>query len=186
MRTALFALGNVLYGDDAAGPMILHWVQAHAVLPPELCVEDLGTPGFDLARWFSEYERLLIVDAVRFKAEPGTLVKLTEGQLNQAQPAPRLSPHEPVLTDALALAHLSGLNPREVAFIGLVPHTMAMGRVRLSDEVRGGVPAAGRAVVEQLVQWGFEVPWRSEPLPPPWWEAPAEMVQPHAVSRQHL
>jgi hydrogenase maturation protease len=176
MKTALFSLGNVLYGDDAIGPAILHWLQVHTRLPADLVVEDLGTPGFDLARTFADHDRVLLLDAVRVRANVGSVVQLEGPQLEWIQPGTRLSPHEPVLTDAIAIAHLAGEAPREVVLIGVVPEQMQLGRLQLSEHVRLAVEPAARAAIAQLEKWGYQVPLIEAKDQLPWWEAPPRPV----------
>jgi hydrogenase maturation protease len=175
MRTAVFSLGNVLYGDDAIGPMVVESLKRSWALPAGLVVEDLGTPGFDLARCLADFERVAIVDAVHVAAAPGTIVVLDDVQICSAPKDPRLSQHDPVLADAISLARLGGATPAEVQLIGVQPSVLELGVLGLSAPVRAAVPAAIAALVTVLGRWGFAMTCTDATPVEPWWErAPAQ------------
>ena len=44
----VLGLGNVLMGDDALGPWVVHHLVSTYDFPPEVAVVDVGTPGLDL------------------------------------------------------------------------------------------------------------------------------------------
>ena len=56
--TAVLGLGNVLMKDDALGPYVIRRLLASWRFPPDVAVEDLGTPGRDLQPYLADREAL--------------------------------------------------------------------------------------------------------------------------------
>ena len=177
MRIAVLGLGNVLMGDDAAGPWAVAMLDAEYEMPDGVEVLDLGTPGLDLLPYLSGgVDAVVLVDTVKASAPPGTLRTYRREAILKVPPQPRLSPHEPGLKEALLSAELAGEAPRELLLVGIVPGSVAMG-VGLTDVVRASLPAAVQAVVDELARLAHPPQRRAAPLPlRTWWEAPVAVA----------
>jgi hydrogenase maturation protease len=170
---AVLGLGNVLMEDDALGPHVIQALQSAYEFPEGVTVEDLGTPGLDLAPFIMGYSAAIFVDAVRADAPPGTVLTYTRDQILKVAPPPRVSNHDPALKESLLSLEFSGLGPKEVLFVGVVPKSTES-RVGLSPEVRDAIPAAMDAVLAELERLGR--PARRLAVPEArtsWWEEPA-------------
>ena len=85
-------------------------------------------------------------------------------------PAPRLSPHDPSLKDALLTADLAGDPPPEVLLVGVVPERVELG-AGLSPAVRDAWDVVEDAVVGELRRLGLELTPRPVPAAADvWWE----------------
>jgi hydrogenase maturation protease len=170
----VLGLGNVLMGDDAFGPWVIEQLLADWDFPEGVTVTDVGTPGLDLTPYLADADTILIVDTVKAEAPAGTIKVYSREQLLACPPRPRLSPHDPGLTEALFTLELAGAAPSELTLVGVVPEQVAQG-VRLSPAVRAAVDAAAAEVIRRLVQMGL--PPRPRALattPAPWWERAAD------------
>jgi hydrogenase maturation protease len=175
-RAAVLGLGNVLMGDDAFGPFVVRVLESGWEFPPEVLVQDLGTPGLDLAPWLTDVDLAIVVDAVSASGAPGTVLTYARADLFRRAPGPRLGPHEPGLHEALLSAELAGTAPRDLWIVGVVPERVATGP-GLTPAVRAAVPAGAEAVVRLLGEHGCALRRRGTPLPHDiWWEAPAVAV----------
>jgi hydrogenase maturation protease len=171
-RVAVLGLGNVLMADDGFGPYLARVLEAEWEFPPDAVVQDLGTPGLDLAPWLADVELVVVLDTVATSAPPGDVRTYSRDELFRRAPSPRLSPHDPGLREALLSAELAGIAPRELLVVGVVPERVVTGP-GLSDTVRAAVPAAADAVVRLLRERGCQVERRAAPLRRDlWWEAP--------------
>lgn len=173
MRVALVGLGNVLMGDDGFGPYVIETLRAGWDFDPAVAVEDLGTPGLDLAPYVNGLDALLLVDTVHAAGLPGELKLYRGAQMFQHAPPPRLSPHDPGLHEALLIARFAGQAPAELLLVGAIPLHTRTGP-GLSPALRAAVPAAVEAVLAELQRLGL--PALPKPHPEPvraWWEAPA-------------
>jgi hydrogenase maturation protease len=170
-RTAVLGLGSVLMGDDAAGPYVLHRLQAEFELPPEVEILDLGTPGPELTHVIEGLDALIVIDTIQARGEPGDLVLLRRAEILNGQGAPdRLSPHDPSLRSSLVAAGLLGHSPEDVLLIGIVPGDSHLG-IGLSPRVSTKLWGATAVAAAELERLGYEVPRRREARRETvWWE----------------
>jgi hydrogenase maturation protease len=170
----VLGLGNVLMGDDALGPWVIHHLESAYDFPPEVALVDVGTPGLDLVPYVAGPSGIVLVDTVSAKDAAAGSVRLYDREaLLRFAPKPRLSPHDPGVTEALLAVEMAGEAPAFVTLVGVVPGRVATG-VGLTSAVQDAVGRAAEAVVATLLARGLEVRRRpgdvSAPLP--WWEVP--------------
>ena len=144
MKTAIYGIGNILLGDDGVGPAVVRHL-ASLPLPPDVTLEDLGTPSLDLPAYLAGYDRVIFIDAVALDAPPGTVRVFTRDEITSVPTGIRVSPHEPTINDALIVLDFAGTAPREVVLVGVVPETLE-GGMALSPRVAGAVGRAGEVV----------------------------------------
>jgi hydrogenase maturation protease len=177
----VLGLGNVLMGDDALGPWVIHRLEATHAFPPEVEFVDVGTPGLDLVPYVTGPCGIILVDTVHSKgAEPGDIRTYDRDALVKFGPKPRLSPHDPGVTEAILAVEMAGTPPAFVTLVGVVPGSVQAG-VGLTPALQRAVVRAADTIVAELVARGFAVRPRSAdtaPVPIPWWEAPASGSSP--------
>lgn len=167
---AVFGIGNVLIGDDAAGPSIIRHLDALWEFPEGVFLEDLGTPSLDLAARMAGFEAVIFVDAVSASAEPGEIRQYTREEIIRNPPSLRMSPHDPSLKETLILVELLPDAPRYVTLIGIVPRSLE--QFGLSDVVRAAVPRAAARVLAQLAALGIAATPRVQAtVPATFWDA---------------
>jgi hydrogenase maturation protease len=168
LRLGVVGLGSVIQGDDGAGPAAVALLEATWELPKEVHVVDLGTPGPYLADHLINYDMVVLLDTVRAKAKPGTVVRYGRHQLLATCVAgPRVSPHDPGVGEALRQLAFQGVDP-EVVLIGVVPLSNSAG-TELSATVERALPEMVSAVIAELEQNGCECRRRESPEEPRWW-----------------
>jgi len=174
----VLGLGNVLMGDDAFGPWVIEQLLAEWDFPEGVTVTDVGTPGLDLTPYLAGADTILLVDTVKAEAPPGTLKIYSQAELLASPPRPRLSPHDPGLTDALFTLTLGGCAPGDVVLIGAVPERVGKG-IGLTPALRTAVDAAVSEVVVALIKLGLAPKRKAEAAvaASPWWERPAPGTQ---------
>ena len=167
-QTAVFGIGNVLIGDDAVGPTVIHHLTTLWDFPDGVIVEDLGTPSLDLAGRLGGLKAVIFVDAVSAKEEPGTIRTYTRDQILKHPPGLRISPHDPSLKETLLTSEFAGDGPSDIVLVGVVPKTTQ--GLGLSAEVEAAVPHAIDAIIAELNRRGFQ-PQRNgkTEVPPPGW-----------------
>ena len=165
----VLGLGNVLMGDDGVGPAVVRAFEAEYIVPPDVEVVDLGTPGLDLSPWLADAKRVIIVDTVKSDLPPGTLRLYKKDDLLVRSPSPRVSPHDPGLKETLLALEFAGRAPSEIALVGVVPGVIEM-NLELSQPVQAAIPKAVHAVVAALERFGVDVKGRPNPLgQQAWW-----------------
>ena len=158
MRTDLVILGvgNLLMSDDGVG---IHAARRLAPEPPGgACVVDAGTDFLSALLFLERARRVLVLDAVRGGAAPGTLH--------------RLGPDDVALRPADGGAHLTSvLEARrflppdgtwpEIEVLGVEPQVLDYG-LELSPSVAAALPALEAAARRIICDWSE----RSSPSEP--------------------
>lgn len=172
-RIGVLGIGNVLMGDDGVGPYTVKLLEARHEFPKQVEVQDVGTPGLGITSVFSEYDAIILIDAVSAKKNPGEVKLYRKDELVQVPLKPRVSPHDPALVEALLFAELSGKCPKEVLLVGVVPEACELG-CGLSAAVQAGVETAIGAVLTELERLGAPAQLKARPdVPSIWWEKEA-------------
>jgi hydrogenase maturation protease len=151
VKTAVYGIGNILMGDDGVGPAVVRYLASNHLLPPDVTLEDLGTPSLDLPAYLSGYDRVIFIDAVALDAPPGTIRVFSRDEITSVPTGIRVSPHEPTINDALIVLDFAGTAPREVVLVGVVPETLE-GGMALSPRVAGAVEGAGEVVWREIAR----------------------------------
>ncbi len=112
--------GNVLRGDDGAGPECVRLL-VEAGLPPGVTAIDAGTSGADVVLSMRGADRVILVDACRSGRPPGSLLSLSAAELAEVASAGPLDIHAFRWLDAVRLTGaLAGLQPGPKVSVWLV------------------------------------------------------------------
>jgi len=171
VKNALIAgIGNVLLGDDAAGPYVVRLLEALYKFGNNVEVADLGTPALDLTHRISGLNTVILVDSVASHDDPpGTVLLYAESDIVGEGPSERLDPHSPALSECLMAAEMLGFSPENVLLVGIVGERYEPGEP-LSSAVQQSIGAAIDAILQKLEQHGFEFEKRALPIEPGiWW-----------------
>lgn len=169
-KVRVLGLGNVLMEDDAFGPWVVEELVARWDFDDDVSVVDVGTPGLDLTPYLAEADTVLLVDTVKSDAPPGTIRVYEREKLYSLPPQPRMSPHDPGLTEALVALTLAGSAPRDITLVGVVPGAVEKG-IGLTPPVRAAVLRAADEIVRRLSEMGHPATPRPCGCADPWWEA---------------
>ena len=151
----ILGLGNVICGDDGAGVVAVERLRRSHVLPDGVRALDGGTLGLSLLGEFHQGQDVILVDAVRVDASPGTPVRL-DGDAVAGAVRERLSVHQIGVADLLDALRLTGAVPRRLVLLGLVPRTFELGLAR-SPEVEAGLDGLVEEVAEEARRMGYAV-----------------------------
>ncbi|MFH1742450.1 MAG: HyaD/HybD family hydrogenase maturation endopeptidase [bacterium] len=146
MKTAIIGTGNPLWGDDGLGVYMAQ--NPPPDLPSDVSLIDGGTAGVDLLRFFQEYDRLVVLDAVKHGGEPGDIVVFRPRETGEIQRHDSLSAHALDLSDVLSLAELMDYRA-EVVIVGCEPFQCTAGE-RLSDPIKEAIPKMWTEVQREL------------------------------------
>jgi hydrogenase maturation protease len=150
--TVVLGAGSPLMGDDGLGIEVLETLSRKWVETPSLRFLDGGIWGMRLLPHIEDADRLLVIDAVRAGAEPGTLVRLEREEIPRHLRT-KISPHQIDLSEVFAVAELRGTFPSEAVVLGIEPAQIDA-YMEISAEVMATVPSLVAAVERQLEAWG--------------------------------
>jgi hydrogenase maturation protease len=151
-HNTLIGLGNILMRDEGVGVHAVNYIRENCAVPPELEIVDGGTSGLDLLPYIEGRDRVFFVDAVDFNREPGYIGVLTNGQI-PALFGVKDSLHHMGLMDALAAARLLDKLPRQMALVGIQPHTIAAG-LELTPTLQARLKPLVDQILDQMASWG--------------------------------
>ena len=153
MRIVVLGVGNILLSDEGIGVHAVNALSAGYDLPDGIEVVDGGTSGMDCLDQIAEADLLLIADAMRSGAEPGTITRLDDSQLH-AFFKTKISPHQVGLSDVLAALVLHDLAPKRTVMIGVQPQSFALS-MEPTPELAARLPAIVDALVAELTAAGL-------------------------------
>ncbi|MCS7289102.1 MAG: hydrogenase maturation protease [Roseiflexus sp.] len=115
MQTLIIGCGNLLRGDDGVGPILIRRLWEIG-LPEGVRVADGGTAGMDVAFQMRGADRVIIVDACRTGAAPGTLYRVPGEHLEHLPPPTGINLHAFRWDHALAFGRwlLKDAYPRDI------------------------------------------------------------------------
>jgi hydrogenase maturation protease len=142
----------MLLSDDGVGPALLDQLAGSAARwNGQVEFLDGGTQGLALLGHLSGRRALIIVDALKTGAPPGTVHRLTLPELREASPGRASSSHECNAGELLAAAQLLDELPDQLFVVGVEPEKITTG-LGLSPSVREALPTASDQVNGLLSQ----------------------------------
>ncbi len=138
--------GNLLQQDEGVGVHLIEYLRTQPV-PQGVELIDGATGGFDLLPFIEGARRIVIVDAVKGGAEPGTIYKFGPEDY-QTESFPKTSLHDVCLKDIFEIVKMTGPLP-EITIFGVEPKTIDWG-MELTEEVKTIIPRLGELVLKEI------------------------------------
>jgi hydrogenase maturation protease len=151
-RILILGLGNILLKDEGLGVKVVRELQEEFTFSEEVELLDGGTGAFFLLPHLEKAERLIIVDAVKRGALPGTLTFEALESLPK-DTLERLSLHEISFPDLLKILELRGKKFEKIILAGIEPKNLDAG-LELSEEVKRVIPELKKRIIALLKEWG--------------------------------
>jgi hydrogenase maturation protease len=142
VRCLVVGLGNELIGDDAVGIRVAR-VLERLTLPAGVEVHARPALGLDLIDVLSDWERLVLVDAMKTGRPPGTCTVLDLSEIGSLAQCPACS-HSFGVAEIVALAARlrPDVAPAKIVVVGVEARVLDRFGTALSDEVRAALPGA--------------------------------------------
>ncbi|MGB6063406.1 MAG: HyaD/HybD family hydrogenase maturation endopeptidase [Desulfomonilaceae bacterium] len=154
-RIVVLGVGNILLRDEGVGVRVVEELQRRYLLPEQVQVIDGGTQGLWLMSTIQQADRLIVVDAVLGRDEPGTLYRLVGEDLPKGLRA-KQSAHDSDLVEALNLCSLLDAAPKSVVVVGVEPENIQPFGLELTETVAARVDELVLRVVDELKILGIE------------------------------
>ena len=147
LKIVILGVGNLLLSDEGVGVHVAHELMK-LELPPEVSVVEGGTDGFRLLNVITEADRVIVIDAVRSGADPGSVYRFDVNDVRSVPPGFMTSVHQVGILEVIELSGLIGKTPRTTV-IGVEPRSLEMG-MELSPEVKEKIPRIIELVLEEV------------------------------------
>ncbi len=153
MSTVVIGVGNPVRADDGAGLAVARRVRELVLDLPDVEVTEVWAGGLRLAEAMVGFERAIVVDALSGDGVPGTVRRLDLADLGAARNLTCV--HDAPLATAIALCRAAGAAmPDEISIFGITGGDLESFREELTDAVARAVPAAARAIVDEVKREG--------------------------------
>jgi hydrogenase maturation protease len=143
----VLGIGNILLRDEGVGVRVAEKMK-EMTLPPEVEVIDGGTGGLDMLYHIEGRKKVIVVDAVKAGAPPGTLFRFTDKDL-AAKKGTLRSAHGIDFSDVIAAARFLGTKPPAIVFIGIEPQELTAS-MELSPPMQEKVPILINLVMKEI------------------------------------
>jgi hydrogenase maturation protease len=146
-KIVILGIGNLLLSDEGVGVHIANELLKMS-LPPDVSVIEGGTDGFRLLNIITEADRLIIIDALKGDAPPGSIYRFDIGEVQNSPSGFKTSVHQIGILEVLDLSGLIGKTPYTTV-IGIEPKCLEMG-MDLSPEIREKIPRIIELILDEL------------------------------------
>jgi hydrogenase maturation protease len=145
-KILILGIGNIILKDEGIGVHVAQKMQQMS-LPPDVEVLDGGIKGLDLLDFIEDREKVVVVDAVKAGAPPGTLFRFTDKDLAGKKGTLR-SAHGIDFSDVIAIASFMGKKP-DIVFLGIEPEDIGAG-MELSPLIEENIPVLINLVMKEI------------------------------------
>jgi hydrogenase maturation protease len=145
--------GNEFASDDAIGLQVVRSLKEldRDKLPDGVELIEAGTPGLNILDLWSLADQVIIVDAIKSGAAPGTVHSFDASVLPPREVMPVAS-HGVNIIDAVELGRLLGLLPAKLTVIGVEILSEEPFHVGLTPDVEAALSRARERVLEAINQ----------------------------------
>jgi hydrogenase maturation protease len=159
----VLGIGNLLWADEGFGVRAVEALNARYRFPDRVQLMDGGTQGLFLLPHVQSAHELLILDAVDFGLEPGTVCVVTGDDVPQYMGAKKVSMHQTGFQEVLATAHIIGRLPDRLALVGVQPERIDDFGGSLQPRIEAALPEAVARALGVLETWSILPETRRQP-----------------------
>ncbi|WP_201353261.1 HyaD/HybD family hydrogenase maturation endopeptidase [Hydrogenimonas urashimensis] len=135
MRIAVVGAGTVIFRDEGVGVYAQRYLQENYEFDGNVTLVDGGVLGFQLMTYYTDYDKVIILDTITMKNEaPGTLFNIPGEEL-LGLGSYKQTAHEVEIVEMLEIAALNG-NLSDVHIIGIVPEDILSVKAGLSETLK--------------------------------------------------
>ncbi len=146
-KIVILGVGNLLLSDEGVGVHVANELMKMN-LPPEVTVVEGGTDGFRLIDIITEADRLIVIDAVKGGATPGSIYRFDIDEVQSCPSGFKTSVHQIGILEVINLSGLIGKTP-QTTVIGIEPESLEMG-MELSPEIKSKIPRIIELIWDEL------------------------------------
>lgn len=143
----VLCIGNLLLSDEGVGVHVAHKLM-EMNLPKGVSVVEGGTDGFRLLNIITEADRLIVVDAIKGGAAPGSIYRFEINEVKNCPSGFKTSVHQIGILEVINMSGLIGKTPHTTV-IGVEPKSFEMS-MELSPEIKEKIPRIIEFVLNEL------------------------------------
>ncbi|TGU71302.1 hydrogenase maturation protease [Geomonas terrae] len=156
MQVLIYGAGNLILSDEGFGVHFVRHLEKHYHVPENVELYDGGTLGIMVHFKFEEADRVILVDVVQAKGEPGDIFRYEREDIMLKNIPVKMSPHQIGLQEMLLISEMRDAPKPDLTFFGIVAQTLDPGD-QLSPPLQAGLEKVAAMVVEELDKVGIEL-----------------------------
>jgi len=153
---AVIGIGNLLMSDEGFGIHVIRYLEKNFRFPEDVNLVDAGTAGIYMAPVFEDVDRAIVVDVIALDLRPGSIVRLSHGDMSGKGVTTSMSPHQIGVLEILEICRFRGTAPERIDFFCSVPERIEAG-TGLSSTLSPLVKEIGGLVVDTLRKEGYRI-----------------------------
>jgi len=142
MKVAVIGIGNILMGDEGVGIAVINELKR---LNVKADVYDCGTMGIDILNIIADYDKVIVVDAVKGFGKPGDVFRIRPEELKSGKV---ISMHDVDFISVINIAK-SVMKLPEIVIIGIEVERVKEG-LEISESVRKAIPRAIKEIIKEI------------------------------------
>lgn len=146
-QIVILGIGNILLGDEGIGVHVVSILRSKD-LPSNVEVIDGGTATLNLLPMIIGVSKLIVVDAVKGKGEPGSIYRFTPDDIKTGTKI-ATSLHQIGFLNVLEMAAKIGEVPKSTVIIGIEPQNTDWG-LEPSTKIKEKIPQIIDVVLKEI------------------------------------
>ncbi len=156
MNVAVVGAGTVLFRDEGVGVYAQRYLKENYDFTGDLTLVDGGVLGFQLMTYYTDYDRVIILDTITMKEEARGALYNIPGEELLGLGSYKQTAHEVEIVEMLEIAALNG-NLGDVSIVGIVPEDILSVKIGLSDTLKKAFPDFIATALSEIEKSGIEV-----------------------------
>jgi len=153
LRIAVVGAGTVIFRDEGVGVYAQRYLQENYEFDGDVTLVDGGVLGFQLMTYYTDYDKVIILDTITMKEEGAGTIFNIPGEELLGLGSYKQTAHEVEIVEMLEIAALNG-NLSDVHIIGIVPEDILSVEAGLSERLKEAFPAFVAEALEELKRSG--------------------------------
>ncbi|WP_456394109.1 HyaD/HybD family hydrogenase maturation endopeptidase [Nitratifractor sp.] len=156
MKIAVVGAGTIIFRDEGIGVYAQRYLAENYTFEGDVTLVDGGVLGFQLMTYYTDYDKVIILDTITMKEEaPGALYNIPGEEL-LGLGSYKQTAHEVEIVEMLEIAALNG-NLSDVHIVGIVPEDILSVKVGLSETLQRAFPEFVSEAIAELERSGVAV-----------------------------
>jgi len=156
MSLAVVGAGTVIFRDEGVGVYAQRYLAENYDFDGDIELVDGGVLGFQLMRYYTEYDKVIILDTITMKEERAGTIFNIPGEELLGLGSYKQTAHEVEIVEMLEIAALNG-NLGDVSIVGIVPEDILSVKIGLSDTLKKAFPDFIATALSEIEKSGIEV-----------------------------
>lgn len=154
-KIGIIGIGNTILQDEGVGMHMAEYLEKNFSFNPTIDFHYIGTGGLALADITEPYDSIIILDTIVADNTPGTVITIDHETLLSPKQSKGNAGHAIGLKSGLEFAKLSGVLPKQLVLIAMVPEVISFGSF-FSKSVKQALPSYEKIVLKELQCQGIE------------------------------